>query len=592
MKKLYLILPLLVLFCGAMNGQDIHLSNYQPAGLLFNPSRTALMQADVQFGVQYRSQWANIATAFTTMGATAELKGKKTGLGLQIYQNHAGEASLKTTGVMLSGAYHKKLAREGTLSLGLALGRLLKQFDPAAFTYDSQYLDGEGYDASLASGEFFQNTTTSNTDFAIGLNWQGALSENGKTRGRAGFGLSHVHLPRESFLGEISELPMKTVLMAGIDFRVDDRFSVSPDLLFQKQGVHREIVAGVTISAWMSPETRLRFGMATRLKDAIIGQVALDLGNKSIWLSYDANTSGLQSASGGKGALEVGLYLRFDRNKQKVMKDSDGDGIFDNRDKCPKVPGLPELSGCPELPKETPKKEDSDGDGVTDDLDQCPLEPGLAVFYGCNDRDRDGTYDHLDACPELFGPPENKGCPTKSRDSDKDGIPDDEDYCVYLKGTWEFNGCPDSDKDGISDVDDECPYLKGTRENDGCPFGNGSPAEATYDLDQVIVEFDTDKHALTFFARAQLDEFAWKAGSQFGYRLVVSGHTDSEGNEEYNYQLGQRRAQMVRDYLMGRRIAFDKMTIISYGEVIPRRENTTSGGKARNRRVEVTMVRE
>ncbi len=592
MKKLYLTLPLLFCLNMLVKSQDIHLSNYQPAGLLFNPARTALMDADIQFGVQYRNQWASIPSAYTTTGATAELKGKKTGFGLQVFQNKAGEASLKTTNLMLTGAYHKQLAREGTLSLGAGLGRLQKSFNPANFTYDSQYLEGEGYDATLSNGEFFQNTTRAITDFNIGLNWQGALNETGKSRGRLGLSLAHVQLPNESFLGGMAELPMKTVVQAGFDFRVDNRFSVSPDFIFQKQGVHREVVGGVAISAWMNPETKLRFGMAYRLKDAIIGQVSMDLDNKSIWLSYDATSSELQTATGGKGAWEIGLYLRFNRNKQKQMKDSDGDGVYDNRDKCPKVPGLPELQGCPEAPKESPKKEDTDGDGVTDDLDQCPLEPGLALFYGCNDRDRDGTYDHMDSCPELFGPPENKGCPTQTRDSDKDGIPDDEDYCVFLKGTREFHGCPDSDKDGISDIDDECPYLKGTRENDGCPFGNGTPAEAKYELDVVIVEFDTDQSYLKPEFRAMLDEFASKAGSIYAYRLMISGHTDSEGSNEYNFQLGQRRAEAVQGYLAAKGISFDKMTILSYGEAIPRRDNYSASGKARNRRTEVTLVRE
>lgn len=584
MKKLYLFHLLFILDMASLRSQDIHLSNYQPASMLFNPATTGLSGADVQFGTQYRSQWAAIPAAYTTMGATAEMRVKSTGFGLQVHQNQAGEASLKTTGILFSAAYHKQLARQGSLSLGLGIGRLQKRFNPALFTWDSQYTEGEGYDATLSNGEFFEKTRTAVTDFTIGLNWKGALSESGKVSGRAGFSLAHIQLPNESFLGEIAELPFKTIAHAGLDFRLDDRFTVSPDIFYQKQGAHREVVGGLNMSASMNAQTRLHLGVGYRLHDALISRAGVDLGNKSIWISYDANVSALQPATGGKGAWELGFYLRFDRNKKKHLKDSDGDGTFDHRDKCPKEPGLPNDQGCPQ----PDIKKDTDGDGVSDDLDRCPLEPGLPCFYGCNDRDRDGTIDQDDACPELFGPAENNGCPINSKDSDKDGVPDDEDYCVFLKGLPEFHGCPDSDKDGISDIDDECPYIKGARESKGCPAATSMETV----LPAILVEFDTDQSFIRPEFRAELSDFAHKVSSHKDYRIMISGHTDAEGNDTYNYELGLKRAREVQDYLSRRGIPFEKMTIISYGEAIPKRSNHSQNGKARNRRAEVTFMRD
>lgn len=86
---------------------------------------------------------------------------------------------------------------------------------------------------------------------------------------------------------------------------------------------------------------------------------------------------------------------------EQVPPDKDGDGVMDNVDKCPDVPGLPEFDGCP----------DSDGDGIPDDLDKCPDVPGLPEFNGCPDTDGDGIADADDGCPEAFGLPENNGCP-------------------------------------------------------------------------------------------------------------------------------------------------------------------------------------
>ena len=82
-------------------------------------------------------------------------------------------------------------------------------------------------------------------------------------------------------------------------------------------------------------------------------------------------------------------------------KDSDKDGIYDQHDDCPQVPGLPLFNGCP----------DSDGDGIEDSKDACPNEAGPRRFNGCPDSDGDGVADPQDKCPNDAGPADNDGCP-------------------------------------------------------------------------------------------------------------------------------------------------------------------------------------
>lgn len=604
MKRFLYILLTLSIQAGALFGQDFHFSNYQPAGVQFNPALTGATPYDVRLGFQYRKQWAEISEGYTTMGATAEVKGKNMGFGLQLNQNHAGEASLKTTGVMFSAAYHKPLASQSELSLGMAVGRLQKGFNPAAFTFDNQYEEGQGFNQALASGEAFTRTTASITDVAVGLQWKGMLSQDGKLKGWGGFSLAHIHRPDEGFTGFVEELPMKTIANAGIDIRIDSKFTLTPNVFFQNQGVHRELVAGAQVDGQLDPNTSILFGAAYRIEDAIIGQLGLRHRNKHFYFSYDSNTSPLKTATGGNGAWEIGLYLTFNRNKKKELKDTDGDGILDHRDDCPKVPGIPRLKGCPEeeeevvveevevirkkkiiIVEEEYEKVDSDRDGITDDIDRCPLEPGLPCFYGCNDKDMDGIIDPNDACPTIFGPIENEGCPVRGRDSDRDGIPDYEDYCVYLKGEREFHGCPDSDKDGISDVEDECPYMKGPRENGGCPQMPPQNKSA-----KVMVEFDTDEHYIKEEFLIELTEFLNQVPLGQEYRIIISGHTDAEGSAFYNYSLGERRAESVMDFLVRRGVPYYRIDTISYGEKIPRRSNQSEMGRARNRRCEVALI--
>ena len=65
----------------------------------------------------------------------------------------------------------------------------------------------------------------------------------------------------------------------------------------------------------------------------------------------------------------------------------------------------------------------------------------------------------------------------------------------------------------------------------------------------------------------------------------VAGHTDSDGAAEYNEGLSARRAQTVHDYLAANGIAENRMTVRGYGESQPIADNSTSAGKAQNRRV-------
>lgn len=86
-------------------------------------------------------------------------------------------------------------------------------------------------------------------------------------------------------------------------------------------------------------------------------------------------------------------------------KDSDGDGITDNLDSCPQVPGVALYHGCP-VP-------DRDGDGILDADDLCPDVKGVVAYMGCPppDKDGDGITDSLDKCPGMAGSAVNGGCP-------------------------------------------------------------------------------------------------------------------------------------------------------------------------------------
>ena len=107
------------------------------------------------------------------------------------------------------------------------------------------------------------------------------------------------------------------------------------------------------------------------------------------------------------------------------------------------------------------------------------------------------------------------------------------------------------------------------------------------------VRFATDKSALSEDAAAALDEFASPLKEEnAGYYIEIQGHTDSNGPDEYNEQLGEERAEAVRRYLNKEHgFPLHRMAVISYGESSPAYDNTTRDGRSKNRRVVLVVLR-
>jgi peptidoglycan-associated lipoprotein len=83
------------------------------------------------------------------------------------------------------------------------------------------------------------------------------------------------------------------------------------------------------------------------------------------------------------------------------------------------------------------------------------------------------------------------------------------------------------------------------------------------------VFFETDSSELTDQSRATLDKQAQWLGNYNRYSFTVEGHADERGTREYNIALGARRAETVREYLISRGVAAQRMRTISYGKERP-----------------------
>jgi OOP family OmpA-OmpF porin len=107
----------------------------------------------------------------------------------------------------------------------------------------------------------------------------------------------------------------------------------------------------------------------------------------------------------------------------------------------------------------------------------------------------------------------------------------------------------------------------------------------------VTVTFGFDKAVLTKDDKDQLDSFAAQLGTAKSYILEVTGGTDSTGSAAYNYDLSQRRADSVVQYLAAKYgIAAHRFYLIGIGKDKEIAPNTTADGRKQNRRVEIQLL--
>ena len=108
---------------------------------------------------------------------------------------------------------------------------------------------------------------------------------------------------------------------------------------------------------------------------------------------------------------------------------------------------------------------------------------------------------------------------------------------------------------------------------------------------EVAVHFAFDKAELTRRDKQQLDQLAQQIANAKGYIVQIEGNTDSVGNPEYNYELSQRRASSVIQYLAHKyNVPPHKIYVIGLGKDRPEAQNTTAQGRAENRRVDVRLM--
>ena len=314
-KRLLILLLLLPLT--HLRAQDIHFSQVDANPLLLNPAYAGFYNGAGRFGVIYRNQWASVSTPFQTFALTGEMAVWRDNqslsgfsAGASIFNDHAGSLHYGTTSAHLSLAYYHALNRHRNnfLSLGIEGGFAQSGFDPT---------HAEMEDPS----ELFPTQHSNYPLLAAGLAWY--WQPNGDLHTKVGLSVRNINQPNISYLGlDDTYLLRRYSLFARAEYRYWQTWSLMPVMLLQLQGKYHELVYGVDFKWYLDEGSRhqisLRVGLAYRHGDALIANLLMEYDAFLFNFCYDANISGLATASNTIGAFEIGMVYRLSKGEKKT----------------------------------------------------------------------------------------------------------------------------------------------------------------------------------------------------------------------------------------------------------------------------------
>lgn len=304
------ILAISTMLLSAINikAQDAHLSQFDELPILLNPSMTGFLNVNgIRAGAQLRSQWGALASNITSAAFAVDAPLKEC-WGIGGYMLNNGQSKyFNVFNFVLSAAYTITALDQNKhfLSVGLQAGMILKGLKANKLTFDSQYSNGN-FDPDLPSGESFARSSRLLPELNYGI-YYGFTDPARKVHPYLGFSIFHITSPNESFVyGVESRLPRRWVLHGGSTIDITNAFMIEPKVLYMKQLNIQEILAGMDFS-FKQPDIKLMIGGYCRWNDAAIVELGVNFKNLIYKMSYDINTSSLNTYSSKRGGIEFSI---------------------------------------------------------------------------------------------------------------------------------------------------------------------------------------------------------------------------------------------------------------------------------------------
>ena len=299
------------------------------------------------------------------------------------------------------------------------------------------------------------------------------------------------------------------------------------------------------------------------------------------------NNFGFEISSSFNKAIDFGGITHL-RHKAAIYigigdRDRDGDGIINRKDKCPKIPGLPEFNGCP----------DNDGDGIPDLEDKCPNEPGEKL---------------------------NNGCPEKDEALDENNLISDKNKELQLgvvSSTFSKNTTNTKEESGNQEVLAENNSMSNKNKELQLEVVSSAFSKNTTNTKQESNnQISKDISNISFLINKKLDEnriIYFPAGSikilgkknlvklrgiiklitnQKDLKVLLEGHSSDDGDSLSNLELSRDRAIIIKQTLIDLGTDPGRIKIKALGEEEPIFDNKSTNSDRFNRSVLITLYQE
>ncbi len=324
-KRIVLLLFLLSFATKYAGAQDAHLSQYEASPMYLNPAMTGMFEGDYRFNVHYRNQWPNLVTKpFVTTAMSFDMPYKKVKIGAFVLNSRAGAGSYNVLNIVFSAAYDYSFKNypNNHVAGGIQVGAIQKSVNMNNLYFDNQYSNNNGgsFDPTMSSGENYSSTNILLPEANIGMLYNYSNPES-RINPFLGFSVLHLTQPNESFYGGENKLPRRYILHGGVKININERFQLGTHILSMQQTNAKELTISLLgYYYFRDSDTYLLLGATFRKNDASIINTGLKYGNFTYRISYDVNTSALQTITNGRGGFELSIVYIMKKINANPLK--------------------------------------------------------------------------------------------------------------------------------------------------------------------------------------------------------------------------------------------------------------------------------
>lgn len=319
--KLFFLCIILSLFVRSNSfGQDIHWSQFNDNQLYQNPAHAGHFDGDVRFIANYRDQWRSVTVPFSTTAISVDTKYKKFGLGLNLFNDQAGDGKFRTVEVQGNISYEINIGKDSThvFRPGINFGMNHRQINWDALYFDTQY-NGYVFNPSAPTFESYQSDRKTNASLGAGFIYE--WRKNDRFKVLLGSSIFNLNTPNQGFYNaEVNRAVRSNSFVKGT-FSINEKWDVIPSLQYSAQDVYKELILGASGKYYLNHPKKVYSaiygGLWYRNRDAAYISIGYDYADLFVGISYDINFSKLVPASRSRGGIEFAVRYIIKKFKPK-----------------------------------------------------------------------------------------------------------------------------------------------------------------------------------------------------------------------------------------------------------------------------------